>query len=100
MVEDDRRRPRHVDRRDQGIRRQRAVTQGAAFGAAALAVAFGWAFAQPEEAAGTTTPSSTTQEDGTTQEGGTQQEAGLQAPDQAPAAQSGTEGGDARSGGS
>ncbi|MEH1130010.1 hypothetical protein [Micromonospora sp. CPCC 206061] len=49
----DRPRPRHVDRRDQGLRRQRTVTQGAAFGAAALAVAFGWVFAQPTEAPAT-----------------------------------------------
>lgn len=49
----DRPRPRHVDRRDQGLRRQRTVTQGAVFGAAALAVAFGWVFAQPTEAPAT-----------------------------------------------
>lgn len=49
----DRPRPRHVDRRDQGLRRQRMVTQGATFGAAALAVAFGWVFAQPTEAPAT-----------------------------------------------
>lgn len=49
----DRPRPRHVDRRDQGLRRQRMVTQGAVFGAAALAVAFGWVFAQPTEAPAT-----------------------------------------------
>jgi hypothetical protein len=38
--------PRHVDRRDQGLRRQRLVTQAAAVGAAILSIAFGWVFAQ------------------------------------------------------
>ncbi|MFC0532714.1 hypothetical protein [Phytohabitans kaempferiae] len=47
----DRHRPRHVDRRDQGLRRQRLVTQAAAGGATALALLFGWAFAQPAPAA-------------------------------------------------
>jgi type IV secretory pathway VirB10-like protein len=55
----DRPRPRHVDRRDQGLRRQRMVTQGATFGAAALAVAFGWVFAQPTEAPATEPAGST-----------------------------------------
>lgn len=57
----DRPRPRHVDRRDQGMRRQRLVTQWAAGGAAGLAVLFGWAFAQPNEAsAGNPAPAGTT----------------------------------------
>ncbi|MDQ7908836.1 hypothetical protein RB614_30315 [Phytohabitans sp. ZYX-F-186] len=46
----DRHQPRHVDRRDQGMRRQRLVTQAAAGGATALALLFGWAFAQPTPA--------------------------------------------------
>jgi hypothetical protein len=46
----DRHRPRHVDRRDQGMRRQRLVTQAAAGGATALALLFGWSFAQPATA--------------------------------------------------
>jgi len=46
----DRHQPRHVDRRDQGMRRQRLVTQGAAGGATALALLFGWVFAQPAPA--------------------------------------------------
>lgn len=43
--------PRHVDRRDQGLRRQRLVTQAAAVGAAVLSLAFGWIFAQSSGAA-------------------------------------------------
>ncbi|GAB7050324.1 hypothetical protein [Catenuloplanes indicus] len=43
--------PRHVDRRDQGLRRQRLVTQAAAVGAAVLSLAFGWVFAQGSGAA-------------------------------------------------
>jgi hypothetical protein len=46
----DRHQPRHVDRRDQGMRRQRLVTQAAAGGATALALLFGWTFAQPAPA--------------------------------------------------
>src|SRR5687767_1010951 len=42
--------PRHVDRRDQGLRRQRLVTQAAAIGAAVLSIAFGWVFAQGSSA--------------------------------------------------
>ncbi|WP_033345577.1 hypothetical protein [Catenuloplanes japonicus] len=42
--------PRHVDRRDQGLRRQRLVTQAAAVGAAILSIAFGWVFAQGSSA--------------------------------------------------
>jgi hypothetical protein len=50
VSEPDRHRPRHVDRRDQGMRRQRLVTQAAAGGATALALLFGWSFAQPAAA--------------------------------------------------
>jgi len=46
----DRHQARHVDRRDQGMRRQRLVTQAAAGGATALALLFGWMFAQPAPA--------------------------------------------------
>jgi multidrug efflux pump subunit AcrA (membrane-fusion protein) len=43
------------------MRRQRLVTQWAAGGAAGLAVLFGWAFAQPNEAsAGNPAPAGTT----------------------------------------
>ena len=45
MVE--RSQPRHVDRRDQGMRRQRRITQWTALGSAALIAVFGWIFAQP-----------------------------------------------------
>lgn len=119
----DRPRPRHVDRRDQGLRRQRLVTQSAAFGAAALAVAFGWAFVQPQEApavdpAGsteqqeTTTPAPTKSAKGTAKTGTAKNKAPAtqksddaqlqppeQAPEQAPEA-SGSGASDARSGGS
>ncbi|WP_213450580.1 hypothetical protein [Rhizomonospora bruguierae] len=49
MVE--RSQPRHVDRRDQGIRRQRRITQWSAVGSAALIAGFGWIFARPDAAA-------------------------------------------------
>ena len=42
--------PRHVDRRDQGLRRQRLVTQAATAAAAVLSIAFGWVFAQGSSA--------------------------------------------------
>lgn len=49
MVE--RSQPRHVDRRDQGMRRQRRITQWSALASAALIGVFGWIFAQPGTAA-------------------------------------------------
>jgi hypothetical protein len=47
-----------IDRRADGMRRQRRVTQAAAAGAVAAAVAFGWVFAHPATA-GTDTSDST-----------------------------------------
>ncbi|GAA4709705.1 hypothetical protein [Phytohabitans rumicis] len=83
----DRPRARHVDRRDQGLRRQRTVTQATAGGAAALAVLFGWAFAQPKEApavepASSTKSPSATKKPATKKPSATKSPAAEQAPDE------------------
>jgi hypothetical protein len=52
----DRTQPRHVDRRDQGMRRQRRITQWSALGSAALIGIFGWVFAQPGTASAGNSP--------------------------------------------
>jgi hypothetical protein len=77
-----------IDRRAEGMRRQRRVTQAAAASAVAAAVAFGWIFAHPATAVTDTsdsTPSSTGAGGGAGQQpytdGG---DAPLQQSDQAP----------------
>ena len=75
----DRPRARHVDRRDQGLRRQRTVTQAAAGGAAALAVLFGWAFAQPQQAPAVE-PASSTKKPSATKKPATQKPTATKSP--------------------
>jgi hypothetical protein len=79
-----------IDRRADGMRRQRRVTQAAAAGAVAAAVAFGWVFAHPATAS-TDTSDSTSSSTGAGAGGGagqqssTDDDAPLQQSDQAPA---------------
>jgi hypothetical protein len=90
----DRHQPRHVDRRDQGMRRQRLVTQAAAGGATALALLFGWVFAQPapapaadpgqQKAPAAKKPPATKKPAAKKPAAGTEEDAGLKAPEEAP----------------
>ena len=86
-----------VDRRTDGMRRQRRATQVTVAGAAVAAVAFGWAFAHATGAsAGTSDPTQSAQ---TTTGGDDQSGGALQAPAQAPGS-GGSGESDIRSGGS
>lgn len=87
----DRHQARHVDRRDQGMRRQRLVTQAAAGGATALALLFGWVFAQPAPAPAAEQPAAPVKKPPATKKPatkkpatGTDEDADLKAPEQAP----------------
>lgn len=87
----DRHQARHVDRRDQGMRRQRLVTQAAAGGATALALLFGWVFAQPAPAPAAEQPAAPAKKPPATKKpaakkpaAGTDQGADLKAPEEAP----------------
>lgn len=87
----DRHQARHVDRRDQGMRRQRLVTQVAAGGATALALLFGWVFAQPAPAPAAEQPAAPAKKPPATKKpaakkpaAGTDKGAGLKAPEEAP----------------
>jgi hypothetical protein len=85
-----------IDRRREGMRRQRRVTQATAAGAVVAAVAFGWAFAHESAASAGTADSTQPSQTGTTTggAGGT-----LRQPDQVPAAADSTQA-DLQSGGS
>lgn len=83
----DRHEPRHVDRRDQGMRRQRLVTQAAAGGATALALLFGWMFAQPAPAPAAEQPAAPAKKPPATKKpaaGEKTQKPGLKAPKEVP----------------
>jgi hypothetical protein len=82
----DRHHAKHVDRRDQGMRRQRLVTQAAAGGATALALLFGWSFAQPAPAPAAEQPAAPVKKPPATKKPATKKPATKQPANKQPAA--------------